>query len=179
MGFEGYCVDTWQRVRAELASDAVLSGLRDYQLTGLADLQIGFRSKDLGGLGLRHQVRVLPTGGGKTVEAAGVVHRTRKKGNQAVMLVHTREIFDQTIQTVNAVVPGGERRGCVRADLPEPAGDADLFVAMVKTLEVREDCQRWLPASPGASDHRRSAPQCGCHVVGDHPPGSRTPAGWG
>ena len=26
MGFEGYCVDTWQRVRAELASDAVLEG---------------------------------------------------------------------------------------------------------------------------------------------------------
>ena len=92
-------------------------------MTGLADLQIGFRSKDLGGLGLRHQVRVLPTGGGKTVEAAGVVHRTRKKGNQAVMLVHTREIFDQTIQTVRcAVVPGvNASRVCVLTSRNQPA----------------------------------------------------------
>ena len=134
----------WARARAGFAADPVLAGFRDYQLAGMTDLHVGYRPKSRGGLGLRSQVRVLPTGAGKTVEAAGIAYRTHLKGNRSLMLVHTREIFDQTLETVGRVAPG-IRIGGVRADLPEPGWNADLYVAMVQTLDRREELLDRLP----------------------------------
>ncbi len=81
--------------------------LRDYQAAGLAEV------RRLMAGGCRRVLRVLPTGGGKTVEFCHLAHSVSGRGKRALILVHREELVNQVVESL-------EREG-VTAGVIHPA----------------------------------------------------------
>ncbi|MYB36790.1 MAG: DEAD/DEAH box helicase [Gammaproteobacteria bacterium] len=107
--------------------------LRPYQLQAVEDIRLAL--KDQGSA-----VYQLATGAGKTVVGGEVGRRVTDRGNQALFLVHRRELVTQTIDTIQDMIPGlsigVEARGW-------PAMPwAPLQIGMVQTMVRRESTLR-------------------------------------
>lgn len=103
--------------------------LRPYQIEGINKI-----AKNIG-LGIRMQIMQMPTGAGKTITVAGLIHRYKQKfNNRVLMLVHREELLSQSRR---ALYNGfGIISEIVNADtkyLPH----ADVFVGMVETANNR------------------------------------------
>ena len=101
---------------------------RPYQESGVADVIAAMRA------GVRSVVRVLPTGGGKTVEAALLVRAT-KADRRILFLVHRRELVRQAHETLSQALPG-ETVGVEAAGWPATPW-ARVRVASVQSLARR------------------------------------------
>ncbi len=107
-----------------------MSGIeaRPYQEAGVTEIIQAMRH------GARSVVRVLPTGGGKTVEAALLVQRT-KPDRRILFLVHRRELVRQARDTLAWALPG-EDIGVEAAGWPATPW-ARVRVASVQSLARR------------------------------------------
>jgi DNA repair protein RadD len=99
-----------------------VTGLRDYQRDAVEELKDGAKA-----------IYVLPTGGGKTVIAAGVIERAVWRGERVLVLTHRREILKQT--SMSLPIEHGLIQAGLNIDLEHP-----VQVASVQTLWVR--CMR-------------------------------------
>ena len=73
--------------------------VRQYQVDGVDAIIAAMRR------GVRSVVRVLPTGGGKTVEAAMLAQKMRGRSD-LMFLVHRRELVRQAFETMSEALPG-------------------------------------------------------------------------
>ena len=62
-----------------------MTDLRDYQAAAVEQIERAIKA-----------LYVLPTGGGKTVIATGIIERAVARGERVLMLTHRREILRQT-----------------------------------------------------------------------------------
>lgn len=98
--------------------------LRPYQVEAVQAVQGGLLE------GWRRQLVVLPTGTGKTVVMADLARRLRRR---TLVLVHRRELAEQTVDKFELVLPGVEI-GVVQGRRNE-LGARHVTVASVDTLE--------------------------------------------
>jgi ATP-dependent helicase IRC3 len=96
--------------------------LRDYQLEALA------ASEKAESEGVRRQLLVVPTGGGKTIIFA---EKSRRLGKPTLVIAHRDELISQAIEKIRTVHPGAEV-GRVQADYDQV--DAPIVVASIQTL---------------------------------------------
>jgi len=99
--------------------------LRDYQQEAIATI---VREASAG---VRRQLVQIPTGGGKTVIAAELSRRARKR---VLMVVHRDELVQQSVEKFGWVWPG-EHVGVVKGSSDEH--DRRVVVASVQTLAAR------------------------------------------
>lgn len=103
--------------------------LRPYQVEAINALREGYRS------GLKSQVLVFPTGGGKTPTATQVIQSVVSKGKRAIFLAHRKELIDQASKKLDAFgVPHGVVAGAHKRWEPY----APVQVASVQTLNARK-----------------------------------------
>jgi hypothetical protein len=76
----------------------------------------------------------VPTGGGKTIIACYIMQNAVAKGKKVLFLVHLKELIEQTSAKLKAF--GDINHGIIAAGFP--AGEADIQLAMVQTLNRRE-----------------------------------------
>jgi superfamily II DNA or RNA helicase len=102
-------------------------------------------------------VLVAPTGSGKTVIAAELIHRARERRWSVLVLAHRREIITQTSQKLHAY---GIRHGIIQAGFsPRPL--ESVQVASVQTLwvrAIRSDAMQLPPADLLIIDECHHAP---------------------
>jgi superfamily II DNA or RNA helicase len=116
------------------ASLAVQISLRDYQTSMLDDCRAEYAS------GARAVLLVAPTGAGKTRAFCYVASRAAEKGNRTLILVHRRELLNQTSHTLAAF---NVEHGLIASGQPET--DAAVQVASVQTLIRRLHRMTWQP----------------------------------
>jgi DNA repair protein RadD len=106
--------------------------LRPYQLDDVEKIEQSITS------GQRKVLVTVPTGGGKTVEAAELIRRARARGQQVLFLAHRREIIDQTAKRLTehgmplgqySIIQAGRER-----DLRPQAA---IQIASIDTLHAR------------------------------------------
>ena len=102
--------------------------VRPYQVAGVADVIAAMRR------GVRSVVRVLPTGGGKTVEA-GMLAQEVKTGSRIGFLVHRRELVRQAWEVLSEVL-APEEVGVESAGWPRTPW-ARVWVGGVQSLARR------------------------------------------
>lgn len=85
--------------------------------------------------GTRRIVQQLPTGGGKTVLAATMLHGTAQSGKRAAFVVHRKELIDQTATTFTAM---GIAHSFIAAGRPLDAS-AKVQICGVQTMTNRLD----------------------------------------
>ena len=85
---------------------------------------------------------VLPTGGGKTVIAAGLIDQAVARGERVLVLTHRREILNQTSRALAALDHGVIQAG-LALDLGPP-----VQVASVQTLHARAMRRNKIPLPP-------------------------------
>ena len=100
--------------------------LRAYQSTGLTSIRESLRE------GSHAPLYVLPTGGGKTIVFSEVARGARAKGNRVLILVHRREILEQTLSKLWSF---GITAGQIAPGMPQT--HELVQVAMVQTLRNR------------------------------------------
>ena len=85
--------------------------LRPYQTQLFEDLRAALRVHD-------RVLGVLPTGGGKTRIFTEIAKAARTRGAKVQILVHRRELVDQTpddhVRTIQSWIPAGGRSGDCR-----------------------------------------------------------------
>ncbi|MFE8034134.1 DEAD/DEAH box helicase [Thiohalocapsa marina] len=108
--------------------------LRDYQAHMLSEVRTAYAQ------GFRAPLLVAPTGSGKTVCFSYVAANARAKGNCTLILVHRRELLEQTSRTLDAF---GVEHGRIAAG--EPQTDAAVQIASVQTLVRRLERMTWAP----------------------------------
>lgn len=101
--------------------------LRDYQIQGVNEIRERIRA------GFRRVLRVLPTGGGKTTEAAYIIQSAVARGSKIVFLAHCRELIDQCSARLDGL---GVDHGIIMADHPR-SKPASVQVASIQTLHRR------------------------------------------
>lgn len=104
--------------------------LRDYQLRAIAQLREQFRA------GKRRVVLIMPTGGGKTICAASMIHSALARGNRSLFLAHRRELIDQT---VDKLLSYGVNPGVIMASDSRRDDLLPVQVASIQTLVRRLD----------------------------------------
>ena len=100
-----------------------MTKLRDYQIKGVAEIESAINAG-------KDPLYVLPTGGGKTVVAAAIIHRAVERGQRVLVLTHRREILNQTSRKLN--VDHGLIQAGLVLDLDPP-----VQIASVQTLWAR------------------------------------------
>jgi DNA repair protein RadD len=105
--------------------------LRDYQIRAIERLDKA-----------RRALFVLPTGGGKTVIAAGLIDQAVARGERVLVLTHRREILNQTSRALAALDHGVIQAG-LALDLGPP-----VQVASVQTLHARAMRRNKIPLPP-------------------------------
>lgn len=84
--------------------------LRPYQVEAVADARAQLAA------GKKRCLIILPTGGGKTVVAAEIIHRAQERGSRVLFLAHRRELIKQTADKLqrfgvrHGIIMGSERR---------------------------------------------------------------------
>ena len=122
--------------------------VRQYQTDGVDAIIAAMRR------GVRSLVRVLPTGGGKTVEAAMLAQKMRGDAD-LLFLVHRRELVRQAFETMSEALPG-EAIGVEAAGWPSiPMGADPRRVRSERSAADREH-----PASESGGG-RRGTPRPG------------------
>ena len=102
--------------------------LRPYQERAIDSLRQGVRS------GLRRQLLVCPTGGGKTVIAAEMIRRSVSLGKRVAFMVPRRELVGQSTDKLGRF---GIEAGVVMADDPRRNDACLVQVCTVQTLARR------------------------------------------
>lgn len=102
--------------------------LRDYQVDGVNEIRNRVRS------GYRRILRVLPTGGGKTSEAAHIIDSARARGSKIVFLAHRRELIDQASARLDGL---GVDHGIIMADHPRAKPWLPVQVGSIQTVHRR------------------------------------------
>jgi DNA repair protein RadD len=105
--------------------------LRDYQIRAIEQLDKA-----------RRALFVLPTGGGKTVIAAGLIDQAVARDERVLVLTHRREILNQTPRALAALDHGVIQAG-LALDLGPP-----VQVASVQTLHARAMRRNKIPLPP-------------------------------
>ena len=101
--------------------------LRDYQAAMEEDLRAAYRR------GARAPLLVAPTGSGKTALFCSIASQAAARGRRTLILVHRRELLDQTSRTLDAY---GVAHGLVAAGVSW-RGDELVQVASVQTIVHR------------------------------------------
>ena len=114
--------------------------LRPYQTEAIAALEDGWAA------GLQRVAVVLPTGLGKTVVFAHLIHQALAAGHRPLVLVHREELADQAADKIRSVAPDVSV-GIVKAERDEL--DRDVIVASVQTLSRPNRRGRYLGATAG------------------------------
>lgn len=99
-----------------------MTDLRDYQAAAVEQIERAIKA-----------LYVLPTGGGKTVIATGIIERAVARGERVLMLTHRREILRQTSLKIS--IDHGLIQAGLNIDLDNP-----VQVASIQTLWAR--CMR-------------------------------------
>lgn len=109
--------------------------LHDFQASALGDIILEFRR------GQRAVMLVMPTGSGKTTTFCEAARRSAEKGRRVLILVHRKELLDQTSRTLTAF---GLKHGLITAGSMQFSGHA-IQVASVQTVVRRMAKMRWQP----------------------------------
>lgn len=109
--------------------------LRSYQEQAIQNLRAAYAA------GHRAPLLCLPTGGGKTVVLATIAAQAAAKGRRVLILVHRRELIQQTASKLQWV---GLEHGIIAAG--HPASDHPVQVASVQTLVRRLAGMTWQPS---------------------------------
>lgn len=109
--------------------------LRSYQEQAIQSLRAAYAA------GHRAPLLCLPTGGGKTVILATIAAQAAAKGRRVLILVHRRELIQQTASKLQWV---GLEHGIIAAG--HPASDHPVQVASVQTLVRRLAGMTWQPS---------------------------------
>lgn len=104
--------------------------LRSYQKTAIENLRGLLRQ------GRKRIVLCMPTGGGKTVVAASMIHSALQRGSRSIFLAHRRELIDQTVDKLNSF---GVQAGVIMAGDSRRDDYLPTQVASVQTLVRRLD----------------------------------------
>lgn len=102
---------------------------RDYQLAMVEEARARIRS------GYKRILLQLPTGGGKTVVAAQIIHGALAKGKRVLFLAHRRELVEQPSEKLDAL---GVSHGIVMANHWRHRPLAPCQVASIQTLANRD-----------------------------------------
>ncbi len=97
--------------------------LRGYQEDAISAIEAAARR------GVRRQILALPTGCGKTITFCEWL---RRRGGRSLIIVHTDELVQQTVETLGRVMPGVQV-GVVKAERNE--FNARIVVASVQTTQ--------------------------------------------
>jgi DNA repair protein RadD len=101
--------------------------LRPYQIDVIED------SRAVVAGGARRVLLVAPTGSGKTVIAAAIIKSARERGKRVLLLVHRRELVQQTHRKL---YEHGIDAGIIQAGIP-PRPDQPVQIASIQTLHAR------------------------------------------
>ncbi len=119
--------------------------LWDYQIDNIDKIEAAITAGEA-------PLYVLPTGGGKTVVAAGVINRAVERGERVLVLTHRREILMQTSKKLG--IDHGLIQAGLNVDLEYP-----VQIASIQTLWARCMAHRQAVIAGSQSDrHRRSTP---------------------
>jgi DNA repair protein RadD len=102
--------------------------LRPYQLDAINQLRDKIRT------GSKSVLIVMPTGAGKTVVAASIIHDCIAKGNTAIFAVPRIELARQSINTID--VPCGKIIAGDKMDLTLPAQVANILTLRSRHLKI-------------------------------------------
>jgi DNA repair protein RadD len=109
-----------------------MTELRPYQLDHVEKIEQAIAD------GQRRLLVVLPTGGGKTVEAAELIKRARARGQRALFVAHRREIIDQTAKRLTEHGMPLGRHGIIQAGRERDLRpQAAIQIASIDTLHHR------------------------------------------
>ena len=114
--------------------------LRPYQTEAIEALEAGWAE------GLQRQAVVLPTGLGKTVVFAHLIHQSLAAGWTPLVLVHREELAEQAADKIRSVAPD-VTVGIVKAERNEL--DAQVVVASVQTLSRPRRMGQYLGSTVG------------------------------
>lgn len=103
--------------------------LRPYQTASIDSLRANLCR------GIRRQLLVVPTGGGKTVIAASLVRAATAKGSRILFLAHRKELIEQASSKLDGF---GVEHGIIMANHWRRRPAAPVQVASVQTLIRRE-----------------------------------------
>ena len=103
--------------------------LRPYQVEAVDGARAELRR------GAKRCLIVLPTGGGKTVVAAEIIHRAEERGSRTLFLAHRRELI---VQTSDKLQRFGVRHGIIMAGQPRALQHL-VQVASIQTLAHHQD----------------------------------------
>ena len=103
--------------------------LRDYQITAVQAVRDAFKDH-------RRVILQAPTGAGKTAIALHMMSQTVARGNDAMMLVHQRELLSQTAA---AFWREGLQHGVIASGIAKTRKPMRAHLAMVQTLRNRID----------------------------------------
>lgn len=109
--------------------------LRDYQQEAEALCRAEYAR------GHRAVMLVMPTGAGKTVTFVSVAHQAAERGRRVLILVHRRELLDQTSRTLTTF---SLKHGLITAGSTQFSGHP-IQVASVQTIVRRMTKMRWQP----------------------------------
>lgn len=98
--------------------------------------------------GNRGVILCLPTGGGKTVTVADVVHRELNEEHRVLIVAHRRELISQPFATLIRSGIAPDQVGIVMAGVPLPT--APLFPAALEELTPNELWGQYAKRRPGA-----------------------------
>lgn len=104
--------------------------LREYQKVAIEKLRGLIRS------GHKKLLLTMPTGGGKTVVAASMIHSAVQRGSRSLFLAHRRELIDQTVDKLERF---GVKAGVIMASDPRRDDFLPTQIASVQTLVRRLD----------------------------------------
>lgn len=104
-----------------------MADLRDYQINDIDALRQAMAS------GNRSVLYVLPTGGGKTLSAAHMLHACTAKAMRSIFVVHRQELINQSTR---AFTGEGVPHGIIAAGY-DPAPYRPVQIASVQTLHRR------------------------------------------
>ena len=101
--------------------------LRPYQQQAIDGLRNAVKT------GMRRPMLVAPTGSGKTVIAASLIHHAQQKGSQILFVAHRRELIAQTSRKLDDI---GADHGIIQAG-NHRVNTMPIQVASVQTMNRR------------------------------------------
>jgi DNA repair protein RadD len=108
--------------------------LRSYQTGAVENLREAIRRLDVAARP-KKVLLVSPTGSGKTVIMAEIIHSAERMGSRVLFLAHRKELIDQTSRKLDDV---GVRHGVIQAGHQRSFSGSQVQVASVQTLARRD-----------------------------------------
>lgn len=103
--------------------------LRPYQAASIEEVRAAIRA------GKRRIMLTVPTGGGKTLTAASMIHGALGKGKRSLFVAHRKELIDQTVAAFARL--GIMSVGVIRASDRRRDSSQPIQVASIQTLARR------------------------------------------